>query len=485
MAVKKLRPQLGPQEAFLSTSADIAIYGGSAGGGKSFGLLLEASRHIGNKDFGAVIFRRTMPQINNEGGLWDESTKIYGPMGAKPKLKPPEWNFPSGSTISFSHLQHDLDVLSWQGSQIPLIGFDELTHFSAKQFWYMLSRNRSLCGVKPYVRGTCNPDPDSFVADLISWWIDEDTGYAIEERSGVIRYFVRVHDELHWASKPDGLIEKFPKAGKPKSFTFIAASIEDNKILTEADPGYIANLNALPTVERERLLRGNWKIRDDSASIIKAKWWQLWPEDQPLPEFYHVFASYDTAFTERDRDKKDHSKSSHSARTTWGVFNDPITDQPAMLLMEGWSDRVGYPDLRKNAKNHHKGYRLDRSLIEKKASGISLLQDMKKLRLECRGFDPKPYGDKEQRAHLATPYFQCGMVYYPKRKWAKKLINCVASFPVGDAPAGDFTDTISQAVMYVKKKSWLIPDDIPKELPEEDSSEEYDEDNPDNSESAY
>jgi hypothetical protein len=72
----RIGPQEGPQTLFLSSAADIAIYGGAAGGGKTFAELLEPLRHVGNKDFGAVIFRRTTPQITNEGALWDESLKL-------------------------------------------------------------------------------------------------------------------------------------------------------------------------------------------------------------------------------------------------------------------------------------------------------------------------------------------------------------------------------------------------------------------------
>jgi predicted phage terminase large subunit-like protein len=461
----KIKAQPGPQEKFLASAADIAIYGGAAGGGKSFALLLEALRHTNNTNYGAVIFRRTTPQIRNEGGLWDESAKIYGGIaGAVPKQQTLEWRFPSGAAISFAHLEHDTDVLSWQGAQVPLIGFDELTHFSARQFWYMLSRNRSTCGVRPYVRATCNPDPDSFVASLISWWIDQETGYAIPERSGVIRYFVRVNDELFWANDSEKLKSRFPLAGEPKSFTFIAASVEDNKILLDADPGYRANLHALPTVDRERLLKGNWKVRDDSASIIKAGWWQLWPKDKPLPFCFHTFASYDTAFTERDRDKKDHEKSAHSARTTWGVFADEMNGgRHAMILIEAWNDQAGYPELRENAIAHHKDFNPDVSLIERKASGISLIQDLRNMRLPARGYDPGQL-DKETRAHLATPYFESGLVYYPDRAWARKVINYVAAFPVGDPPSADYADTVSQAVMYVRRAMWLQPDDVPVDI---------------------
>jgi hypothetical protein len=186
-------PQPGPQQTFLCSAADIAIYGGAAGGGKTFAELLEPLRHVGNKDFGAVIFRRTTPQITNEGALWDESLKLYPLLGAKPNQGDLYWTFPSGSTVSFKHLEHDKTVLNWQGSQIPLICFDELTHFTQKQFWYMVSRNRSMCGVRPYIGATCNPDADSWVAEL-TWWINQETGYPIPVRAGMLRWFIRIGD---------------------------------------------------------------------------------------------------------------------------------------------------------------------------------------------------------------------------------------------------------------------------------------------------
>ncbi|CAB4176247.1 Archaeophage PsiM2, terminase large subunit [uncultured Caudovirales phage] len=271
----EVRPQPGPQEAFLSTSADIAIFGGAAGGGKSWGLLLEPLRHIHNPGFGAVIFRRTSNQVRNEGGLWDESLKLYPLAGGEPKESILQWNFPEGPSITFAHIEHEKTKLNWQGSQIPLIAFDELTHFTKGQFFYLLSRNRSTCGVKPYIRATCNPDPDSFVAELIRWWIDQDTGYAIPERSGVIRWFVMLNDEIFWGDTPDELKEKYGADVLPKSLTFIAARLEDNQILMKADPGYLANLKALPLVERERLLGGNWKIRPSAGLYFRRDMFEI------------------------------------------------------------------------------------------------------------------------------------------------------------------------------------------------------------------
>jgi len=264
-----IRPQSGPQEAFLATSADIAIYGGAAGGGKTYALLMEPLRHIGNPKFGAVIFRRETPQITNQGGLWDTSAEIYVGVGGWPKLNPHTWTFGKGARVEFHHLQYESTVNNWQGAQIALVGFDELTHFTRAQFFYMLSRNRSLCGVRPYVRATTNPDPDSWVRAFIAWWIDADTGLAIPERSGVLRWFVRYNDEIHWADSLEEL-SHFGADYTPKSVTFIAASVYDNPILLKADPGYLANLQAMPRHQKERFLGGNWNARA-AAGVLFAR----------------------------------------------------------------------------------------------------------------------------------------------------------------------------------------------------------------------
>jgi hypothetical protein len=205
---RRIEAQPGPQRTFLATSADLAIYGGAAYGGKTFALLLEPLRHSKNPNFGAVIFRRTYPQVTNEGGLWDTSQQLYPLVGAKPRESDLSWRFPSGASVKFAHLQYEANKIDWQGAQVPLIGWDELTHFTEGQFWYLFGRNRSMCGVRPYTRATCNPDPDSFVRVLIDWWIGED-GFAIPERSGRIRWFVRYDGELHWADGRDELAGRF------------------------------------------------------------------------------------------------------------------------------------------------------------------------------------------------------------------------------------------------------------------------------------
>ena len=264
----ELRAHEGPQKRFLSSSADIAIYGGAAGGGKTWAMLLEPLRHVHRPNFGAVIFRRNATQVRNEGALWDESHNVYPFVGGKPRVVQLEWRFQSGAKVKFASLEHENSKLDWQGAQIALLCFDELTHFAASVFWYMLSRNRSTSGVRPYVRATTNPDADSWVAGLVEWWVDQATGFAIPERSGVLRWFVRHNGELMWADSAAELRERYPD-NEPKSLTFIGASLDDNPTLVKADPGYRANLMALPPIDQARLLGGNWKIRPAQGLFFK------------------------------------------------------------------------------------------------------------------------------------------------------------------------------------------------------------------------
>jgi hypothetical protein len=273
--INKIRPQKGYQTMFLSSSADIVIGGGAAGVGKTFALLLEALRHSNTYGFGAVFFRRTYTQIKSEGGIWDASKKIYSHFeNATEKGSSYEWFFGDKAKIKFSHLEYEKNIYDWQGSEIPLICFDELTHFSKNMFFYLLSRNRSTCGIKPYVRATCNPDSESWVAEFVSWWIDQETGYPIPERQGKIRYFVRDGESFIWgdterevAEKADYYLDPLIKNSNGyakyehfiKSATFIGGSIYDNSELLKINPEYLGNLASQSESERLRLLHGCWK----------------------------------------------------------------------------------------------------------------------------------------------------------------------------------------------------------------------------------
>lgn len=286
--------QLQPKQwDFYTTTADVAIFGGAAGGGKSFVLEVIPLEHVDIPGFNCVIFRRESPEITNPGGLWDLAYELYYPLGAKPKETDLSWDFWDLSKIKFSHMQRARDRFKHKGAQYVIVGFDEVDSFEEVQFWYILSRMRSMTGVKPILRATCNPDADSWVAKLIEWYIDQDSGYAIPERSGVIRWFVQRGEGvkgLEWFASKREALERYPHAS-PKSFTFIPSKLEDNQALLDKDPDYQSNLEALGKVERERLLHGNWKIRPaaglyfqrSNIGIIKEKdvpqgltWMRYW-----------------------------------------------------------------------------------------------------------------------------------------------------------------------------------------------------------------
>ena len=291
-----IKPQKGYQEIALSSQADIVIGGAAAFVGKTFALLLEPLRHISNPEFGGVIFRRTSVQIRNEGGLWDTSMKLYNLINGEPRESSLDWQFPSGAKLSFRHLEYEKNKFDWQGSQITFLGFDELTHFTESMFFYLLSRNRSNCGVKPYVRATCNPDPESWVYKLIEWWIDKETGYPILERRGVLRYFIKYGETYIWGDSYEDVEMKAHHILAPmikesglnakdfiKSITFVSGSIYDNKEGLKTDPSYPGNLLSQDEDTRRQLLEGRWKISASPNDIFDhGAFMQMFEEDQKV-----------------------------------------------------------------------------------------------------------------------------------------------------------------------------------------------------------
>lgn len=119
--ITEIRPQPGPQTKFLSSPADIIFYGGGAGGGKSWAILLESLRNHKNPRFNATYFRRTFPQIRNPGGLWDASMAVFPMVGAAPRSSDLKWLFPSGAYAVMRHLKQESNVLDWQGTELVYV----------------------------------------------------------------------------------------------------------------------------------------------------------------------------------------------------------------------------------------------------------------------------------------------------------------------------------------------------------------------------
>jgi phage terminase large subunit-like protein len=234
--------------------------------------------------FQGIIFRRTRPELVKPGGLWSQSWKIFRPLGFVPREgNLLDWRHPNGSVIKFDHMQLERDMYNHQGPSYHGVGFDECTHFTEAQFWYLLGRLREgplhlcLSGVRliPVMCATMNPDPDSFVKGIIDWWLDENKQFADSEKSGKLRWLLRRNGELVWGNTP----EEMPcedEQDRPKSVTFFPSALSDNKILEQNDPTYRANLRLQLPHERARLERGDWSIRAAAGDYFQRGMFRAW-----------------------------------------------------------------------------------------------------------------------------------------------------------------------------------------------------------------
>jgi len=194
------------------------------------------------------------------------------------------------------------------------------------------------------------------------------------------------------------------------------------------------------------------------GGILRAEWWVPW--DKPdLPDIEYVIQSWDTAFSTKE-------KTSYSARTTWGVFKS--RGQTNAIVLDMWYDRVTYPELRRIAQEAYNSYEPDAVLIEKKASGQSLIQDLRVAGVPV--IEYLPDRDKEARAHASSALLEDGRIYFPSdKKWAKNLIDICAAFPATEND--DIVDTCTQAWLRLRK-GWFVThsqdyDDDDSELPKQ------------------
>lgn len=385
----------------------------------------------------------------NAGGLWDASFEIYQkyPGAQAVKSPSPYWKFPSGAKISFRHLERDESVHKWQGTEICLLEFDELTHFSEKMFFYMLSRNRSTCGVEPYVRCSCNPDADSFVARFIAWWIDQDTGYAIPERSGKIRYMARVNEEIVWGDSPEDVVRIANEADYDveitkddvKSVSFVASNIYDNQVLLKTNKGYLANLKALSIVERERLLYGNWKIKAAKGLFFPRSALPELLADVPTDVTKWVRA-WDLAATDTDEG----GDPAYTASVLLGKRRDG-----SYVIADATNHRLKAEKVRAMVKqcavSDKAKYKRVRTRLSQDPGQAGKEQAQSYIKM-LAGFNVvtvKESGDKQSRAEPFAAQWQAGNVSVVAGPWTETLLGQYESFP--ESKYKDLVDAGSNA----------------------------------------
>ncbi len=428
-----------------ASPADILFYGGSRGGGKSFLIELEPTRHVGNDGFRAMFFRRTSKDIRKPGGLWDTSRLIYPRLGAVPRDALLEWRFPSGAWFKFNHLEHEKDVDDHQGAQYPYIAFDELTHFSERMFWYLAACNRSTCGVRPYIRGTCNPDPDSWVKSMILWYLDDEGRYAREDRAGVLRYFARVDERFVWGNSPEEVRDQVPHvfeglspeeaARVVLSFTFVPSFLDDNPKLVQADPGYRAKLMAMPLVERERFLKGDWLIRETAGTMFREDWFGY--VDRPPPTVVRRVRYWDLSGSARRR-------SDHTAGVLMSIDEQGIAyveDVVNVQLRPAGTEET----IRKTAEADGKNVEI---WIEQEQGGAAaILIDTYQRKVlpgfYVQGAVVRGEGTKVERAKPASSASEHGHVKLVRGLWNRPFTGQLQAFP--DSSANDMADAFAGA----------------------------------------
>ena len=249
------QPNAGPQEEFLSARERDVLYGGAAGGGKSFALLADPLRYCHNSNHRGLLLRRTLDELTE---LIDKSRQLYVKAfpGAKFRESKSTWHFPSGATIWFTYLDKDKDVTRFQGQAFNWIGSDEITQYPTPYVWdYLRSRLRTTdpeLQQHLYMRCTANP------GGVGGWWVKKTYIDGTPENKPFPAFDIETKKDFVW---PPG----HEKAGQPLFFRkFVPARLTDNPHLM-ADGQYEAMLRSLPDVERRRLLEGDWDVAEGAA----------------------------------------------------------------------------------------------------------------------------------------------------------------------------------------------------------------------------
>ena len=192
----------------------------------------------------------------------------------------------------------------------------------------------------------------------------------------------------------------------------------------------------------------------EAGSIVKREWWRRW-EYEHVPAYEYVIQSYDTAFSKKET-------ADYSAITTWAIFTPPNSDAEQIILLDAKRVRLDFPELKKLAYEEYKYWEPDCVLIEAKASGTPLTQELRRMGIPVTAYTPSRGQDKIARMNSVAPIFESGMVWAPDEVFADEVIEEMASFPFGDHD--DYCDSSTMALMRFRQGGFLALDnDYPEE----------------------
>lgn len=284
-----LAPASIPQEHFLASDSTITLYSGCMGAGKTFAIVLNMVKFAAMQNSTIVCFRRTMGEMKAGGGIWQEAVPIFKKMFPDCKVRTNELEIYVPSTnsfLKFQSLQHQSDVDKALGAQYSAIFFDEATTFPFEQFILPLLGRLRNAKVKymPQMFWSTNPKFDHGIYHWIKDFYLDEHGIPLKEKSNAERWFVLQNNAPTWFNtKQEALdyCDTLPMAGghkiRPRSFRAIRAHVTDNIPLLTADPNYLSNLQALPTIRRRIYLDGSWVAKEEEAGYFKREWCEIIP----------------------------------------------------------------------------------------------------------------------------------------------------------------------------------------------------------------
>lgn len=439
------------QAEFLALQCEEALYGGAAGGGKTEALLMWLAQGVKIPSYSAIFFRRTYAQLSksNDSPL-TKSYDLFRPLGGIYKGSEHKWVFPSGATIEFGHLQHEMSVQDYTGPAYHRIAFDELTQFSQNQYQFLFSRMRMRKDfpVRMGVRAASNPGGPGH-AWVKSWFITPEAERAILQLGA-------------YQPSPAGLIF-WPNPNR----AFVPARVADNPSLDIED--YVARLRTqLPPLLRERLLNGDWSAIEDAA--IKVDWLRyyemrgdmLCPQDvngkrlQPIDcRECDRFATVDTAGTSRQKAEERKGKPpSWSVVQIWDYWSKP----EYLFLRHVWRDRVAWDGLKSGVRQVLSEWKPNRVLIENAHHGPPLAGELSGFRTElvspiphrARGEEGKP--GKLERATELLNKLEKGEIFLPRynNEWLPELESEWLTWTGQEDETADQVDAAAYAARHAK-----------------------------------
>lgn len=278
---------------FIWSDADITVFGGSAGSGKTWQGLCRFLRFINEPQYIGYVIRKTQASLKQ--GAFKTAIRLFTAWESKVKINRVDMTitFPSGAIVIFKGLDGTASIEYFQGQEISGALVDEATHIKYEEISWLMTRLRTNANVHPTVWFTCNPDPDHFIAE----WVDPylypkktkktidghliDVGGRVDpDINGRKKWYYVIDGHWYWNDDRDKLIAEWQHLitdpnQKPMSFRFIGATFADNPVLVATQPAYINSLMNKPKVEKERLAYGNWYIREEGAGFWKQEWIKL------------------------------------------------------------------------------------------------------------------------------------------------------------------------------------------------------------------